>query len=157
MRLPDQESLIGVIGFLARTRSRRRGESGVFETRRQTRVDLVIPAPAHRPASGAICSNNLPTDLVGRAGFPTASLEIESADVPGRVVANFHRAVVIDCGITRNYADDGGRDLFPSVEFLFRRWVGSGGGWSELEEPCSKRVYVEGFAVEFGFDCGLTL
>jgi len=79
-------------------------------------------------------------------------LEVEDADVAGGVVADFHGAVVVDCRVAGDDADDGGGDLFPGVEL--RRATAAG---TETKEPGAEGVDFEGFAVEFGLYCGFAL
>lgn len=148
MSLPDQESLRRscFVPCLAR-----RLQLRVFEAWSQASVDLVVPAPADTPSSLPIPPNHLPRDLVSRRCLPSTSLEVQRANLTSRPVLDLHRSIIVHCRRASDDADDGARHFLPRVElFASRRWA-------KLQEPCTKRIDVERFAVEFGLHRGFAL
>jgi len=114
-----------------------------FVARRETRVDLVVPAASNTEAGLAIFIIHATRDLVCRGGFPAAGFEVKDTDFTCGPILDLHRPVVIYCGRAGDDANDRGRHLFPGVKFFF-----AAGRRAKFEEPGSERVDVEGPAVE---------
>ena len=121
MGFPHQERLMWIVQSVL-SAGRRRAQA--FKARRQSRIDLIIPAAPDAPASLALLVHDFAADLVGGTRFPAALFEVKGADFAGVPVLDLHGPVVVDCGVASDDTNNGAGDFLPGVEF--RRTSGDG-------------------------------
>ena len=114
-------------------------------------IELVIPTTADAPSWCPILIHGLASYLICGRGLPAPWFEVEVANLTCSPVFDFHQPVIVKCGIAGDDADNRRGHLLPGIELLSTRHG------PQLQEPCPKKVDVERFPVELGFESRLAL